>query len=383
MPELQFERRLTSVLMTDAERAVRPIDAVSIAVGAVHAAPAPRITLPLRWLVVAGLLVATTAVAVAIVAGLLREAPVVVEPNRRVALDADGWLLGATTWLADTESIEGLGIAGRVRLVLGYGGNGTWVAGSDGRARVASRVVPGLNPGELQLVLIRDGEGCRAGDAGVYRVTAPDDGLSVDITRVSDACPARAAALERTWHRTLQSSSSGGTGLIDAFDPMIRVTVPAGDWVGLMFRDGFSIGDRDQPNGLTVVKDPQGLADPCVEDGGGPVRIAPGVAAFEAYLEALPGVAVSASDSSIGGVPARRVVATWERAPRCLPTLGMVAWRVDQSSLHRVDGGLTGTDVIYLVEAGGSTLVITAGPNGEALQALDLAPSLAPGTGPL
>ena len=125
------------------------------------------------------------------------------------------------------------------------------------------------------------------------------------------------------------------------------------------------------------------MTDPCLEDGGEPVAIGPGAAAFAAYLDGLPGVDVATTSATLGGYPATRIVARWEPRPECPPTRGSVAWRLDALPLHRVGGGLTGTDVIYVIEApDGATLVISAGTDGAAIRSLGVLPGLPQSTGP-
>lgn len=382
MAELDFERRLAAVLRADAERAVRPIDAVSIAVGATLSPRARRLRWPLRIALVLALL-AVSAASALYLAGVLRNSrDPVVQDARPAVFDANGWLAGASVWAAEVEPITGLEASGRLHLVLGYGGPSASIREADQqRVFLASRLEAAA--GELVLTLTADASGCRAGDVGRYAATTTHGGTRLQLRPIAEACAVRSAALARTWFRTLRLHSAGGTGLIDVFEPFLSVTLPAGEWRMAAFDGGFTMGDALRDVGLEVVKDAQGMTDPCREDGGRLISIPPGADAFTAYIDGLPGVDVLASDTTLGGYPARRIVATWERPDSCPPTRGPVAWRLNQPSLHRVGGGLTGRDVIYVIEApGGATLVVSAGENGEAIETLDILPGLPPATGP-
>jgi hypothetical protein len=378
MAEMDFELQLEAVLCADADRAVRPFDAVSIAVGASQMHRTRTFTSAVRTVLVLAIL-ALGALATAYGAGLFQgdRDPTSLH-TRPVSLDAAGRLLGASVWVADVEPIPGLEASGRLQLIIGYGDALASIRGADDATiHLASDVSPAADdPQAIRLALVRDTAGCESGTVGTYRALADSEGRSIRLEAIDDACAVRATAYARVWFRTLRLHSDGGVGLIDTFDPIVQVKVPPGRWEALALPDGFSITDESRDIGFEIAKNPQGLTDPCLDDGGQLISIAPGAEAFAAYLDGLPGVDATASDATLGGHPARRIVATWTRPPDCPVTRSPLAWRTNTEDLNRLTGGLTGSDVIYVIEAPGATLVITAGPDGEALEALELLPAL-------
>ena len=201
----QFEARLAKVLRSDAEDAVRPIDAGELAAAAMASPMGARVRLspwlstptvaPRRWspqLMAAGALLVLAGIAgVAIASGAIRvpslreegptlavvvappaATPTATQPTTSPPVDARPPVPigGATTWTADVEAVPAIGLAaGRVHFVVGYGGSSALVEASDRQNKVASTMLESPT-GELQLSLVRDGGGCRAGDIGRYRL---------------------------------------------------------------------------------------------------------------------------------------------------------------------------------------------------------------------
>lgn len=384
MPERGFELRLAAVLREDAERAVRPFDAVVLAVEA-RRAPRPfRLsTSVLRALAYAALVAALIASAL-IVAGTRPDDGPVPTPLGQVPvlLGADGRLLGASTWAADADLAAELGVSGRLHLVVGYGGATASVRGEDGHLLVASVVDRGPEPGQLRFTLIADVSGCAAGDVGTYRATRSEDGLRIELAVIGDPCPPRAIAFSRTWHRTLPLDSAGGTGLLDPLAPAVRVTVPAGEWSASTFDEGASLGSDNLGIDLLIMKNPQGVTEPCAEGGGAAVDLEPGSAAFAAYLDGLPLVDVATAHVEVGAFPGLRIAATWARSPTCPITRSMVAWRTSSDeTLHMLSGSLTGEDNLLVIDGPGGTFLIGSPEDPSILDSLEFVTELTGGTG--
>ena len=385
MPEREFELRLASVLREDAERAVRPFDAVVLAVEARRAPRPDRLTRSiLRTLAYAALAAALIAGAV-IVDGTPPNDPPAPTPTVRVPvlLGADGRLLGASTWAADADLTAELGVAGRIHLVIGYGGATASVRGVDGGLLLASDVDGGPEPGQLRFTLLNDSAGCAADDVGTYLATRAQDGLRIELEVIDDACAARSSALARTWHRSLMLDSAGGTGLLDPFAPAIRVTVPAAEWSTAVFDEGLALGSDNLGIDLLVMKDPQGVTEPCAEQGGAPVDIGRGSGAFAAYLDGLPGVDVATEPAVVATYPGLRLTATSTRDPDCPATRSMVAWRTSSGqSIHLLSGSLTGEDLLLLIDGPGGTFLIGIPEEPSILDSLEFVTELTGSTGP-
>lgn len=364
----RFETRLAAVLRHDADSAVRPIDAIAIA------AIALRRPLRREWLGPLARVLAVAVLSGATLAGALLfggsddEAPTSTEGPRSssqvdTVVGENGLLGGATTWAADVEAIPSIGHpGGRLRLVSGYGGLTAALRTPDDRLVLASNLeLESVPANRLRLELIRDGAGCRAGDGATYHLSVSGDGVRLVVRPIDEACPARAAALTRTWTRTFLFDSAGGPGFIDVFDPTLRLSLPDGHWSGVTYPGYFGASRAEPASWLSVTRNPQGVTAPCADDGGLPVSIEPGAAAFEAYLENLPDVVVESSSLVVGGYPARHVMAASTRSADCPVDRSMLAWRLDTLPIHRLSGSLSGIDELYLVDVGDVTLLFTVG----------------------
>jgi hypothetical protein len=81
---------------------------------------------------------------------------------------------------------------------------------------------------------------CLPGDVGTYRATWSRDGVRLTLEALTDARASRAIVLGRRWVRYFGGPSTGGTGVIDAFDPSFMVTLPTIDWDVLAVPGDFS-----------------------------------------------------------------------------------------------------------------------------------------------
>jgi hypothetical protein len=223
---------------------------------------------------------------------------------------------------------------------------------------VSSAVTPEPASGSLVFTLLADATGCREGDAGTYQVIAAEDGLRVDLRATTDPCVARAAALQRGWVRTLRLENTGGRGALDGFAQTILLSIPAGSWSGGVIEGHWQLGTDDPAASILITADPQGVTEPCLQDGGAFVPIAPGIAAFEAYLDGLPGVIVQGESLTIGGLPARHVFATSIKAPSCSAFASMVAWRSQTGHVLIGSFDETSVDDFFLVEVEGTTFLM-------------------------
>ena len=340
----QFEARLAKVLRSDAEDAVRPIDAGELAVAAIATSAGARRLSPWpsgptvgpgRWspqMLVTGALLAMAAIAgVAVASGAVRVpslldedptlavvvAPPVASPAASPPVDARPPVPigGATTWTADVEAVPAIDMAaGRAHLIVGYGGSSALVETADRHNKVASTIVAGPTD-ELRLSLVRDGGGCRAGDIGRYRLVLAPDRSSLSLTLIDDPCASRAELLARPWRRTLFRDSEGGSGLVDAFEPAFLMTIPSAPTVGVV--EGPFVEISSEGFGFDIVKDPVGVSEPCTETGGEPLPGRSRAATIEAYLRSIPGVVVSSTPTAVGGFPARHLHLETPDGPNC------------------------------------------------------------------
>jgi hypothetical protein len=211
--------------------------------------------------------------------------------------------------------------------------------------------------------------GCAVGDIGRYGWSISPDGLQLTLTGSEDACAARSLALARTWTRSLAADSTGGRGIVDAFDPEFTVTVPNGTYSASRSPDAVEVWAADESIGFLAWKDPQGFNDPC-DISAGRYPIERGATAFVDYFRRNRGFEVlSAKPLEVGGFPAINLVIRARTTLEC-PTGWLVQWqpKADTSEYHwHASPGVT--DSLYLVDLPGSTVmfeVLEADPRTEA-----------------
>ena len=223
-------------------------------------------------------------------------------------------------WIADRPAglDMGSGDAPRMTLVVDAGGASIYVRdGDDPRDHVASDLE--LVPEGLRLAsraqdasVTLDGDelrGCTAGEAGTWAVERGADGLTMALSPVDDPCPARSAALERTWTRSLGHANRGGLGVVDAFDPLFVAEIPPGSYSIERTTDALTIVQPVPEFQLLAFLDPQGFNDPCDPAGGGRRAIEPGADALVDYFRELDGLTVDdVSELEVDGLRAVRVV---------------------------------------------------------------------------
>ena len=165
--------------------------------------------------------------------------------------------------------------------------------------------------GEIHLVSTEgQAGGCSVGDEGRYTWTRSADGLFLTLTKVEDACPARAAILARTWVHPLDAVNDGGPGVIPFADRWLQATLPSMRFAmsGPNEAPDIHLFDDQAPSvRLVVIKDSRGFAKPCSTSDHTTVSIPQTTAGFVAYVRSLPGLTVKTTNATVGGRPAVHV----------------------------------------------------------------------------
>ncbi len=395
MADQAFETRIARVLGTYADDAVVPIDASRIALtaraanmsltdrvaGTIRAA---RPSAELRLVLIAAALLAALIFGTWLISGASRPRPALVDTVDAISPSAtvptfDIEPLAASlagTWLADIPDDLSFGDpAGSARMSLVFDGNGNSIyvaTTSDPHERfgalltspAAGRLVVNARAGSDGVAIAgRSLRACHANEQGTYQAIRSADGLLVTLSAIDDPCPSRAVALARTWVRSLGDHSSGGLGVVDAFDPLVTVEIPAGSYAA----------ERNVPDALKIVqgvpefqflafKDPQGFVDPC-DPGAGRYQIASGADPIVTYFRQLRGFTVdSVTERDVDGHRAVRLVVHANRDATC-PGGALAEWQPavattdDYWSLRPGD-----TDSLVIVELADATLMFEVLP---------------------
>ena len=270
-------------------------------------------------------------------------------------------------WLANAPPVPALGQTDpRIRLEFSGAGDSSWIAASANQPLLLRSQVAGA-PSDISFVATSAGSGCKAGDTGHYRATLTPDGLTMTLAAISDACAARSSVLARAWVRSLAGQSDGSRGVLDAFDPMISVTLPVEQYGADIFPDSAFLTGNSSGRIFTVVKNPVGLTDPCSASGGGKLPLQPGASAFADYIAKLPGfISVDRTQLQVDGHPAIHLAVT--TAPTADCTAGkVIEWTPKTPASSRVWFlSLGDPDSIYLVEVGADLYLIQWLGNGVA-----------------
>lgn len=393
MSDIRFDMRLERAAHRIADEAVRPIDAVAIAESAMRAAARTReLSTPFlrqsrAWAaaVAAGLVIVVGA---SVLLGDRSRSDVggpsasasptpLISPSPTPAPTASDPTPGGT-WLADIPdslAFAGSGTPRRMTLTVASGPIAAidLVGGSAGlfqssfetfgvgevRYTTSATVVADADHAAGDAVAV-DGvpvEGCSAGDEGHYQTTSSADGLVLGLTAISDECPSRQAVLGRSWTRSIAVANGGGIGVVDAFDPLFTLVLPAGSYVVDRNTDSLMIFQDLPELQFHAFKDPQGFIDPC-DRSAGRRTIAPGADAVVAYFRQLAGFTVdSTSEVMVDGYRAVRLVVhadedascpdgrLWEWQPKA--QTGDAAWFVRPGV----------TDSLYIVDHPAGTVM--------------------------
>ena len=367
--EARFERRLRAFSAID----VPPVDADAVA-NSVSGRRVSRSS-PLPLLAAAVVVIALLLTMLFIVSGGPKPLPLTglvtpapgETPNEATADPSPAAsTLAGLTWLADQPvgfAFDGEVGARRMSLSMASDGMATVRVGPI--ARDQSTFTPAgdelvLRATAAGSALTRDGEtvaGCAPGDEGRYRWSVSDDGL-LTLTRIEDACPTRAAVLERAWARSLTADSSGGRGVVDAFAPPFAATLPETSFTPTRSSDAVEIWAADGNRALLAWKDPQGFVDAC-DEGAGRYEVAPGADAFVAYFRQNPAfTVVSADELQVDGHRAVHLVVDARKDHPC-PAGFAVEWqpKAETSALswHLAPGG---RDSLYIVELPAATVMV-------------------------
>lgn len=279
----------------------------------------------LRAAILLGVLAALLVGAMLIGAQLAR-VPLTALPSASVAPNASsfpaasfqvgGWVADAD-WIADAHGISGAADPLRLRLSAGADGSAVTVAwGTAETESIPSTVRAGL-PNELNLVTTLEGTACAIGAVGRYEVVTGEQVTRLVV--ISDSCAARSSMLAQPWVRALDSTSAGGVGVLDRFQPgdKVLVRLPAGRYLASVGGDVASLTNAQTDRTLTVIRNPIGLTEPCSSSGGAKRDVPSTVKDFSGYLGTLPGLTVSSEPIVIDGRPGQKLTIPTTQTADC------------------------------------------------------------------
>ena len=395
MSDFLFDTRLERAARRYANEATRPFDAVAIAEAAVRAARRDEESRRFNWRWPSrSAAVAASAVAIAVIVGgslLLANqgqndtgkpsptAPASASPTPSATPPPVPVVTGqSATWLADQPANLSFGMpSGPARMVLTISSADLTVAidVTSGVSGVLRSSFEGFGTGEIRFTTVDqppaseqvslDGgalTGCVAGDQGDYHSTTSADGMILSLTVISEDCAARGAVLARSWSRSLAVPGGGGTGVIDAFDPVFSVELPTGSYVVDRSADAVTVHQDFPELQFLSFKDPQGFLDPC-DLSTGRYAIAPGADAFVAYFRQLAGFTVDSTEElTVDGLRAVKLVVHANGDASC-PDGRLWEWQPKAETLDHAWFVLPGvTDSLYIVEHPKGTLMFEVLP---------------------
>ena len=406
MTKQTLEARLARVLRESAADAVRPIDAMEIAMAAMTSRREPiwqaridsaslvwRSLRPQIRVAIAIALLAAALVGTAIVGSqLLDRRLAVVPPPDPSPQPTAGSTAGPGSF--DTASLEGTWLAtkpdalafnepsGPATLALAFEAKATNVAlrvAPTDRLRLSASVEPvadgirvvGIAPSDPITLDGVELAGCPTGDAATYRVDRSSDGLLLALSVVSDSCASRTAVLERTWVRSMGDANSGGLGVVTGvFDQPFLVKLPEGSYSADRTIGSITIVQPVPELQFLTYVDPQGFNDPC-DVTAGRFEIEPGADAVVTYFQQLDGFTVdSTSELRVDGHRAIRLVVHANADAGCPSGARLIGW---QTKLDVPTGrswftppGVT--DSLVIVELPGSTVMFEVLPAPNSLE---------------
>ena len=263
------------------------------------------------------------------------------------------------TWVADGNSLSGAGANGaRMRLVVSPAGDKLWMPTDQAGTTALDSDAIESTAAQMTVSTSLADTGCAVGDQGRYGWALSADGVELTLTPMVDACAHRSAAIARTWFRTLEGKTNGGSGVAAAFDPAFRVTLPGASFEGSADPDAMDVTSSALDRELIAVKDPMGSTDPCAADGGAKKPIAKGIDAFVAYMRTLPGAEVQTEELTIDGHRAVRLAVPTDPAIPC-PGSRIDEWTTKESSNNGWWFIRPGdTDFLYLVDLPKATYLL-------------------------
>lgn len=357
-----------------AEAPDRVFDAV---LDAVEVTPQRRLSLAVRWRLpdMTRLALPSTVAALVLLAGaivLLPRSPSnpastpSASPSSSASAPATGALDDAlrATWLANAGSDPLLG-NGDGPVSMAIGPTGTTIAATNfGGGNGFASAVAASGAGRLTMTLDRASSNCAVGARGEYRWALSTDRSQLVLTKLSEDCPARAAAFVRTWARSLVGATLVGAGIVDSMSPMFAVTLPDNDYGTRTLTDFVEIG---VPSGFSLMafKNPVPFVDACsTAEERLPVK--PGA---DAFLKAF-----EQNDAFVVG-PRRELTVDGHRAisasvggkdnyARC-PGQALYEYTPEKCTCHFIVGqGYA--DRFYVVEVGSDTFLFIVSPYGDA-----------------
>jgi hypothetical protein len=263
---------------------------------------------------------ATTAAAVATPASTASPAATALPPG--VPTNERLW----GDWIAHLDRLPGIGMVGpRIQLSVDWqAGIDLWVQPYDGDQLLQSTSVAAA-ANQIRLIAKDSISGCRLGDEGTYLWFRSPGGLYLKLDAIEEACPARRAALERTWVHSLGAVNDGGTGVAlwafgtSADETYMLATLPSMRMAMIGPENAFDIHSFDHAGpqvAFVVLKNPLGLVEPCSPTSK-PQPIDPTTDAFVDYVEGLPGVSVSTAKATVGGRKAVHLTTTSDASVEC------------------------------------------------------------------
>jgi hypothetical protein len=401
MSDQAFETRIARVLAAYADEAVVPIDAAKIALAArpdsrsplarlaavAQARPSAEVRI---LLLAAALLAALVGTSLMLVGGGQRTQPGLLDAGPTPSATGGATDLAASlvgTWVADVPPDLELGDpspAERMSLVIETNGTQALVTTPEGgverfRASLAAPTTDRLVftnrvAGEPVSAAGADLRGCASNEQGTYRASRSADGLLLTLDPVDDPCPSRAAVFARTWVRSHGDVTTGGLGVVDAFEPLFTVDLPPGSYAGDRgASDAVTISQPVPEFAFLAFKDPQGFLDPC-DTGAGRYEIAPGADAVVEYFRQLKGFTVdSVTEREVDGHRALTLVVHANADASC-PSGSLAEWQpaaVTSSRHWMLRPG--DTDTLVIVELADATVMfqVLPGPSAGGDRAID------------
>jgi hypothetical protein len=256
-----------------------------------------------------------------LVGAQLAKVPLTALPSSSVVPNATAFQVGAwvadADWIADAHGISGAADPLRLRLSTARDGAAVSVAWGTSETESISSSVSPSPPNELALVTNAGDTGCTVGDAGRYQVV---NGEQVTrLVAITEDCGARRLMLDQPWVRALDSTSEGGTGVLDLFQPgdKVLVRLPAGHYLASVGGDVASLTDAQADRTLIVIRNPIGLTEPCSSSGGAKRDVPSTPADLTTYLGTLPGFTVNSEPFVIDGRAGHRLTIPTKQTGDC------------------------------------------------------------------